>query len=419
MPVSAWIVAAVACGSGCSMLRSERDAVARYERTREELQRAARGELVPPGVEEAAREGNKPLSLGDFAPENVTGTVSRMAGFSPSAEEAEQLYREGKAVYDEAVTLRERNQQEAANEKFLAAADKFGSAAKKFPKSTVSQNGLFYAGEAFFFADHYVKANDNYERLLKEHPNSRHLDEVQRRRFAIAQYWLDMYRDEPPEFYEVNLTDSSKPWNSLFSNSMRVFDRIRLDDPTGNVADDATLAMATAYFTEERYGKADEYFTDLRRTFPSSEHQYTAHFVGLKAKLLTYQGPEYGGTVLDESEKLIQTMRKQFPVEAERDREYLTRAMAEVRFRKAEREYLMAEYFRAKAEYGAAKYYYSIVINDYSDTQFAERARSQTDSVVGLPEVPPQRFPWLVNAFPREERSQPLIATDKPKTKKR
>jgi hypothetical protein len=79
----------------------------------------------------------------------------------------------------------------------------------------------------------------------------------------------------------------------------------------------------------------------------------------------------------------------------------------------------MAEYFRAKAEYGAAKYYYSIVINDYSDTQFAERARSQTDSVVGLPEVPPQRFPWLVNAFPREERSQPLIATDKPKTKKR
>jgi outer membrane protein assembly factor BamD (BamD/ComL family) len=200
---------------------------------------------------------------------------------------------------------------------------------------------------------------------------------------------------------------------------MRVFDRIRLDDPTGKLADDATLALGNAYFAEGKFSKADEYYTDLRKTFPSSEHQFAAHFVGLKAKLLCYEGPDYGVTPLNDAEKLVETIRRQFPTEAEQERDFLARAYAETRFKKAEREYLTGKYFDQKAEYGAAKQYFAVVLNDYGETPFADAARTRVAELGGLPEVPPQRFEWLVEMFPREENVKPIIATDKPKSKKR
>jgi outer membrane protein assembly factor BamD (BamD/ComL family) len=410
------IVLALAA-SGCVGLREERDALARYERTREELRRAQRGELDRPSPEDLAGR-QQPITVSDFAPENVKSTFARLAGQGPAPEDADRLYKEAQALYAEAVQLRDQGQPEAAT-RFGEAAERFAAAAKKFPRSMTEQNGLYFSGEAYFFADHFVKANEQWEKLLKEYPNSIHLDDVQRRRFAIAKYWLEDYRYEQPKFYELNLTDDTKPWNGWFTNAMRVYDRIRLDDPTGKLADDATLALATAHFADGSYAKADEYFTDLRKSFPSSEHQFTAHFLGLKAKLLTYQGADYGGTVLDESEKLVHTMRKQFPLDAEREREFLARALAEVRYRKAEREFQIAEYHDARAEYGAARYYYAIVLNEYGDTRFAQFSRERVAAIAGYPDVPPQRFEWLVDAFPREEEVRPLIATDKPKSKKR
>jgi outer membrane protein assembly factor BamD (BamD/ComL family) len=413
------LIAVMMTAGGCATLRAERDALARFERTQEELSRAGRGDYQRPAYEEMARTRKDPLEFSDLSPGKWKDTFNKLVGRGPSQSEAEQLFHEGEALLTEANQLRVQKNDAEAKQKYIAAATKFNSAAKRLPKSSLEQNSLYLSGESYFAADYYVKANDQFEKLLKEHPNSRQLDDVQKCRFAIAQYWLELYRQDPPKSYEINLLDPSRPKNGLFRHAMRVFDRIRLDDPTGKLADDATLALANAHFAEGRFDKADEYYTDLRKTFPSSEHQFAAHFIGLKSKLMSYQGVEYGGTVLDESEKLIDTVRKQFPMEAEKERVYLVKALAEVRYRKAEREWQTAQYFDRKAEYGAAKYYYAIIMNDYTDTPFADKTRERVVEIGGLPEVPPQRLEWLVDVFPREEKVRPLIATDKPKTKKR
>lgn len=408
---------------GCASYQSERDAVARYERTRAEMNQVARGDWQKPSYEEESlimqREARKPLEASDFAPGKLGATFKRLVGRGPSQQEAESLYQAGHAEYTAALQLLEQRAVDQARPQLFGAAEYFSEAAERWPESTLEQNALYYAGEAYFFADYYSKSNHHFELLLKHHPNSRYLDQVQQRRFAIAQYWLDEYNKTRPGWYVVNITDTSRPRNDLFGHAMKVFDRIRLDDPTGKLADDATLALANAYFAEGKYFKADEYYTDLRKTFPSSEHQFTAHFVGLKAKLLIYEGPDYGGTVLNDADKLVETLRRQFPVEAEKERGFLNRAYAETRYKKAEREYQTAQYFDQKAEYGAAKQYFSVVLKEYGDTPFAETARIRVAELGGLPDVPPQRFEWLVDVFPREDNSRPLIATDKPKTKKR
>ena len=265
------------------------------------------------------------------------------------------------------------------------------------------------AGESYFFADYYWDAETQYEMLLKKYQNSKHIDAVQPRRFAIANYWLSLHYDDPKAFYELNLVDKSLPLNGAFKHAMRVFDRIRLDDPTGKLADDATLALGKAHFAEGKFIKADEYFTDLRKTFPSSEHQFTAHFLGLKSKLEAYQGPDYSAVSLKGAEKLITQIRKQFPVEAQREREYLNEEYALLRYKLAERDFLMAKRFDRRAEYGAAKFYYSGLLDEYPETPFGERARQRIREIGGEPDVPEQPLEWVVAMFPEDDKVEALL----------
>lgn len=347
------------------------------------------------------------LSTPDAFSKQVTNSAKALVGKGYSPEKARERYVEAEGLYRQAAET----QGDERKALFLSAADLFTNAADRWPDSALEQDALQAAGESYFFADRYPKANDAYELLLKKYPNSKYLDTVEARRFSIAQYWLGLDREDPQSFWEFNWTDKSRPVRDSFGNAVRIFDRIRIDDPTGKLADDATLAAGNAYFEDGKYLDADSFYGDLRKTFPSSEHQFRAHLLGVKAKLQSYQGPDYSGDALDEAEKLIKQIHRQFPHEAAREREYLARAFGQVRYKKAEREWHMARYRDRRGEYGAAKFYYSLLAKDYSDTPLAERAKQRITEVADRPDVPPQRFSWLVDMFPERGGVQPLMAT--------
>jgi len=343
----------------------------------------------------------------DQWPNQLESSWKTLIGKGVSPQKARELYVAAEGKYQEALRAESDRKQDA----FAQAGKQFLEAADRWPDSALEEDSMFMAGEAYFFADMYPKANEAWEKLLKKYSNSKHLDAIESRRFAIAQYWLDLHNQDPESFWEFNWTDATRPTRDTFGNAVRVYDRIRLDDPTGKLADDATLAAGNAYFAKQRYLDADGFYTDLRKTFPSSEHQYRAHLLGLKSKLLTYEGTDYSGAPLDEAEKLVKQIQRQFPQEAAKEREYLTRAYAEVRFKKAEREWNLGQYYDRRGEYGAARFYYEILAKDYTETPFAERARGRMGEVADKPAVPPQRFQWLVEAFPEEGNTKPLMAT--------
>jgi TolA-binding protein len=347
---------------------------------------------------------------GELGLEQAEAAVKRMIGLGPNRALAQQHFGEAKSLYQQAERLRETDSA-ASREAFAEAAEEFSAAAERWPKSALEEEALFLAGESRFFEGDYPDAEDAFAELLKEYPRTQYLDRVQARRFAIAQYWLQLHEADPDAFYEFNLTDGSRPVRDAFGHAMRIFDRIRLDDPTGRLADDATLALGISYFRNRKFLLADEYFTDLRRTFPSSEHQFRAHFLGLKAKLESYQGVEYSGVALDEAEKLVRQIQRQFPVEVQQEREYIARAAAEIRFRKAEREWYRGNRHERRSEYGAARMYYATLVNDYGETTFGQQARERLREIGGEPAVPPQRLAWLTELFPEKETVRPLMAT--------
>ena len=396
----------------------------------------AGGALFPdnPGLTAAEslgppRSQNRPLARGQdtapksglakWSPTSVTDKLKQMSGLGPNEQRARERYRRAELDFQAAVTTRRQGDEDRSRASFDSAADKYWDAAKLWPDSTLEEDAYFWAAEAYFFADRYPKATKAYDALVKKHPNTRHMDKAASRQFALADYWLELDKEDAAWTIVPNLSDKRRPLFDTFGNALKVFDGIRFDDPTGKLSDDATMAAANACFQDGKYARADILYADLRDSFPDSDHQFNAHLLGLKCKVLTYEGADYDGTALDEAEDLAQRMFRLFPDEAAKHRAVLTKALADIRLQKAERQWIRAEYYDRRKEYGSARYYYEIVRREFHDTNLAGKARDRIAKIGDLPAEPPQRMAWLSNLFPVPEQTKPLIARDHLDTKRR
>jgi outer membrane protein assembly factor BamD (BamD/ComL family) len=325
-------------------------------------------------------------------------------GLGPDQRVAEQAYASGEELF--------RNQQ------FDDAAKKFKEAAKRWPGSKIEQDALFYQGESEFFAQRYSKAVDTYGLLLEKHPNSPHLDKVIRRQFDIARYWEKYEAYDPDWPVTPNLIDKTRPLFDTLGRSLKTYENIRLNDPTGPLADDAIMAAANSYFLRGRYSDADYQYELLRNEYPRSEHQFEAHILGLQCKLRKYQGVDYDGTPLVEAKKLVKQLKVQFGSElSPEERERLADIQAQLNMQLAERDYQMAQYFDAAEHYGSAKFYYNQVIREYPGTPLAEKSQQRFIELGGLPDHPESKMEWFTGLFPENaERKSieqvPLLAPE-------
>jgi len=348
----------------------------------------------------------KGVTTESFAPENVANSVQQsyrnLTGRGRSPKVARELYAKAEVIYQAAAKEKEAGSKQA-QAKFVEAAEVYLSAALRWPDSALEQDAIFMAGESFFFADYYFKANHQYERVVEAYPSGKHLDTIEARKFLIAQYWEEYDAKKPQPFYSFNFFDESRPRRDEFGYALRVYDKIRLDDPTGKLADDATMAAGVAAFKKADYFKADNYFADLRDSFPRSEHQFMAHYLGVRSKIESYTGPSYAGDALVEAATLLERMRTQFPTQFQEKREELTKIDARIRYLRAEREWAMGQYYENLARYGGAKFYYEIILSDFPGTPYASQARERLTALQGKADAPTDKYEWLSEMLPKSD----------------
>lgn len=317
----------------------------------------------------------------------VRGT-KKMLGLGPDRALAYRSYEEGDQLFKQG--------------KYNEAAKKYKTAAFRWPDSSLEEDALFMQAECYFFTDKYPSASDTYANLLKKFENSRHLDKVSARQFAIARYWQQHHQQDPHWPVTPNLTDRTRPWFDSRGNSIAVYESIRLYDPLGPLADDSIMATANSYFLNDQFDDADYYYDLVRRDYPKSEHQATAHVLGLRSKVQKYQGAHYDATPIDEAEKLIDQTLVQFPDQIPEERERLLQARQAVLAQQAQRDWEMAEYYKRRKQHRAAAFYYNQVIKEHTDTRFAEMARERLVEIADLPPEPVNHFQWLTDRLEPE-----------------
>lgn len=351
------------------------------------------------------RDTNR-LLLDDLAPSQFATTWKTRLTGGVDEQKARQYYGEAKQAFAKAVSVLDADPNGQAHQAYFAeAANKYRLAGASFPNSSLEEDATFFEGESFFFADRYVQANRAFEKLVSNYSGTQHLDKAEERRYAIAVYWLKMSEKTS----SPSLLDAKRPKMNLAGEARRVLHRIRIDDPTGRLADDATLALGKAFMQAERYYEAADTFEDLRRNYPGSEHQFNAHMLELQARLSGYQGKSYDDTPLRKADELMKQIVRQFPRESEGQLEYLEEQASMIQKQIAERDYSMGQYFEGRGENLAAKIYYEKVAEQFKNTELAKTVEMQIADVAKKPPKPEQHAKWLINMFPDPEAEKPAI----------
>jgi outer membrane protein assembly factor BamD (BamD/ComL family) len=314
---------------------------------------------------------------------------------------ARTTLKEANELYQAAVS----SQGSDRKELFRQAAKKYNQAGKHWASSSLDQDAYFMTAESYFFAEDYPKAEDYYVKLIKEYPRTRYQDRVDQRRMEIGNYWLQF----PDKFYNINLTDKKRPLNDTENHGKRVLEKMLLDSPTGRLADDVTMDIANTEFKRENWNEALDRYRDLISVYTDSPHQFDAHFLGAKSALLAYQGPQYSAEPLEQADKLLKQMVRQFSKQASERKEPIAEMLAEVKYRQAERLYDEATYRNNKQEYAAAILYCDRILDNYPDTPFADKAQQIIDKAEGKPSVPTPYLHWMTYAFPTRDKVTPLL----------
>jgi outer membrane protein assembly factor BamD (BamD/ComL family) len=227
---------------------------------------------------------------------------------------------------------------------------------------------------------------------------------AENRRFAIAIYWLQLSDDS-----NIAFNDPKRPKLGMAKEARRVLHRIRIDDPTGKLADDATLTLAKAFLKANRYYEAADTLEDLRKNYPGSKHQFDAHMLELEARLSSYEGPSYDDAPLQQADSLLKSIVKQFPRESKSNIDYLETQSKQIQSMLAERDFKLGEYFEGRGENLAARLHYGKVANRYEGTPVADQVAQRIAEIEQKPDHPTQHAQWLVNLFPDPEKAKPVI----------
>ena len=332
--------------------------------------------------------------------------IKQKLGLGPDQAAAEQAFAQAQTEYS------------AKN--YSVAAKLYKDAAARWPGSKVEQDAIFYRAESEFFDKQYPEAVEAYSLLLEKYPNSQYLDRVVRRQFEIARYWEQHHQYEPHWATTPNLFDETRPLFDTLGRALKTYDDIRLNDPTGPLADDSIMASGNSHFLRGRYADADYHYQLLRDEYPQSEHQFEAHILGLQCKLQIYQGEDYDATPLKEAKKLVKQLKVQFVGDLSADeRARLTQVQGELNQKLAERELRMARYYDEGEHYGSAKFYYAQIVKNYPETPVAQQARTRYEELGGKPDHPSSSMQWFVDLFPENAERQsikqvPLIAPSEP-----
>ena len=353
----------------------------------------------PPGPGETVYDPLAPISQvpgGETLPPQAQGieklyvknwndSVKSAFGRGPSEQIARGLY----AQADDLYRMRD----------YHNAAKKYEAAANRLPDTSLEEAATFMSGEAFFFADEYNKADDQYGAVIKKFPNTRYLSAIVPRQFAIGIYWLQYDRANPHWLTTPNFQDPGRPMFDTFGYAIRCFDSVRINDPRGKLADEAVWIVANAYFIKGHWDDADYYYKLIRTEYPKSTHQKDAHLLGIQVKLRRYQGPTYDGKPLKEAEELIDQTIAQFGGELGDERSRLLTAKGEIHAQQALRTWTVAQFYDKGKYYRAARIYYADLAEQYPQTQLAQAARQRMEAIRGEPDFPPDRFALLAEIF--------------------
>lgn len=266
------------------------------------------------------------------------------------------------------------------------------SKAKKLPLPVVEE-ALYYEGESQRLQNNYRDAEATFKSYLKRFGHGQYAEQVNKKLFDIANYWLDDTRRVMQEYEEkregkrtwvmpasfINWS-KDKPTFDVEGHALGILEEVRLNDIRGPLGEKSLFYMATVKFFREDYRDADYYYTQLFENYPNSPLAPKAIKQAIICKQITNNGPAYDTRVLEECRKILDTYSRAYP-QLQNDMAWMDTQLKSINIQQAERDFGIAEFYRRTGHPGSAYFYYELVRRRYANTEYAKQAVEQMNYI--------------------------------------
>lgn len=252
----------------------------------------------------------------------------------------------------------------------------------------------------FYKSKNYKKANDELQKLLKTYPRAREA--------ADAQYYLALILEDQgqlmPAFknyqividkypfseraaevvkrqYEIgNAFVEGKDKRNKFVNAVaggdydvvEVFRAVIKNAPYGELAAPAQYKIGLYLLGKQLYQEARDEFEKTRNDYPDSEWAKAAKFQIALSDAKRSSKAQYSQKVTASALKEFEDFVKKFPDAqlSQNAKEHIN----SLREKEAENQFVIAKFYQKQKKLDSARFYYTSIANNYSDTKWARPA---------------------------------------------
>ena len=268
-------------------------------------------------------------------------------------------------------------------------------AEKSSDSSVLRAEARFYEAECLRLLGDFPRAADAYIDLLNKYQNNPYREASLQHAFDIANFWLEDTREEMKEVEEKKAGkrwvvwprfisfEQKKPFMDREGRAIEKLEQIRYNDINGPLADKALFLCGSVKFFNEDFKDADFYFSQIYEKHKDSPLAPQAIELAIISKHLSTGGADYDSRKVIEARKLVQAAFDSYPELAgdPEKRKFLMKQLTGCTLQQAEKDYLMAEFWKRTGHPGSAYWYYGLVIQRYPNTKFAELSAQRMEEI--------------------------------------
>ena len=165
-----------------------------------------------------------------------------------------------------------------------------------------------------------------------------------------------------------------------------ILDEISTDHPEAGLAELAIKTKADHLFDSGDHALAELEYGRLIREYPRSRYHQYALRRSADAALASFGGIEYDEAALIEAEERFENYSLRYPAQSKSERVPLI--LEDIRAKRAEKEFAVAQYYERTEHFSSAVLYYRLVVKDWPDTIAAAKAASRL-GMLGASEFEP------------------------------
>ena len=189
----------------------------------------------------------------------------------------------------------------------------------------------------------------------------------------------------------------SRPWtwNDHFNGrlptidvdgfALKTMEHVRHHDPTGPLADDATLRIADHYFKKADYENSAAYYEQLIKDHPKSDLLQRAQLGFIDSEMKGYLGPQYDSEGLEKAGRMIRQTMTSFPDRPADVTERLYRDLDLISDQQAEISFHTGDFYKRTGYASGAEYYFGEVRARWPKSPWADKAKVEMASLAKMP----------------------------------